>query len=120
MFWGKPICEHCDYQGPDLMWMWHHGIGLHVLVQDRASHELRAVEIDDGPQFYRNEGESEEDRQARSAEHVNGIMMSKTGKNEQTIDQSRIAHWEFESHGTTDILCPRCGELLKWQGTGIS
>lgn len=120
MFWGEAYCERCDYKGPDLMWMWHHGIGLHVLVQNKESHELRVIEVEDGAEFYRMDGESEEDRASRVTEYVNRIVRSQLAGAEERIDSSRIARWEFESHGLTDIPCPRCATMLRWRGTGIS
>lgn len=120
MFWGEPFCQNCEYEGPNLMWMWHHGIGLHILVQDNESHELRVIEIDDSPEFYCNEGQSDDDRKLRSIRYVNKIVCSNMTDSETRIEQSRIATWEFESNGATDIQCPRCGKMLKWRGTGIS
>ena len=102
------------------MWMWHHGIGLHILVQNKESHELRVLEIDDSHQFYRNEEHSDDDRNLRSTEYVNNVAGAQMAESETRIDQSRIASWEFETHGKTDIQCPRCGKMLKWRGTGIS
>lgn len=120
MFWGEPFCENCGYKGPNLMWMWHHGIGLHVLVQNETSHELRVVEIDDSPEFYRLEKQTDEDRKKRSTAYVDSVLYENITDSEQKIDQSRIACWEFDAHGETDVQCPRCSRFLKWRGTGIS
>lgn len=120
MFWGEPFCEYCHHKGPDLMWMWHHGIGLHILLRDKATHELRVIEIPDGPEFYRSEGQSDHDRRSRSTAYVNTVVFGQLVDTEEMIEQSRIAYWEFESNGQTNLQCPHCCSMLKWRGTGIS
>lgn len=52
--------------------------------------------------------------------YCNDYVGGQLKDSEQRIEQSRIWSWEFESHGETDIRCPRCGRMLKWHGTGVS
>src|SRR5437764_10670756 len=120
MFWGQPYCSSCGHVGPDLMWMWHHGIGLDVLVQDRESLALRVIEIADDPVFYRAEGQSPEQRARASKEHVDSIVARHIRPGEMRIFEDEIRRWEFEDHGRTTISCPGCRQILSWRGTGIS
>jgi hypothetical protein len=120
MFWGEPYCDSCGYVGPDFMWTWHHGIGIGVLVQHATSRELRVIDIADSSEFYGQDGQTDEERSASSRSYIDTIVEKEIRHGEEQIDASRIWKWEFESHGKSDILCPKCSQLLLWRGTGIS
>lgn len=118
MFWGEPYCQECQYVGPELMWMWHHGIGVSVLLRNMKTHDLRVVEIADHPAFYKNANQTDETRTAIA--YLDSALAKFICENEERIASSRIREWEFEKHGLTDLICPRCGSFLKWRGKGIS
>jgi hypothetical protein len=120
MFWGEPYCQQCQFVGPELIWMWHRGIGLGVLLRNNLTHALRVVEVADHPAFYRQPDQTDEVRANVAKEYVDSILAASLGENEERIDSSCFRKWEFENHGETDLTCPCCGRFLKWRGTGVS
>jgi hypothetical protein len=122
MFHGQPYCKECGYEAPDFMWMWHHVWGFRALVQDRASLELRTVEVPDNEVFYRREGRSEEERQRERDAYIAAVIDDQLRPGERHVPSDEFAR--FASEGgeptATDLPCPRCGALLLWRHTGIS
>ena len=122
MFHGQPYCKECGYEGPDFMWMWHHFWGFRALVQDRASLELRTVDVPDNEAFYRREGRSEEERRRDRDAYVAAVIDSQLRPGERHVPPDKFARFapEDEEQPATDLPCPRCRALLLWRHTGIS
>jgi hypothetical protein len=100
--------------------MWHHGVGLHVLLQDQESLALRVVEVPDDATFYPADGQSQDARAQASDAYVESVLARERNPTEQRISAERISRWEFEEHGRTDLSCPGCRAMLFWCGKGIS
>jgi len=120
MFWGQPYCPSCGYTGPDFMWTWHFGRGLHLLLQDQESLALRVVEVPDDDAFYPADGQSQEARVQASDAYVKSVLAREMRPTERRVAAERIRRWEFEDHGQMDLSCPGCRAMLSWRGTGIS
>jgi hypothetical protein len=120
MFWGQPYCQSCGYTGPDFMWMWHIGRGLHVLLQDQESLALRVVEVPDDDAFWPADGQSQEARRQAADAYVESVLTGEQKPTERRVPAEHIWRWEFEDHGRTDLSCPGCRAMLCWRGTGIS
>jgi len=120
MFHGQLYCKTCGFEGPDFMWMWHFGMGLGVLLQDRDTLALRVVWIPDDEPFCRAERQTQGDRARTSAAYVDSVVAREIRPTERRVLEDEIRRWEFEDHGRTAVRCPGCREMLSWRGTGIS
>jgi hypothetical protein len=122
MFHGQPYCEKCGYEGPDFMWMWHHMWGFRALVQDRASLQLRTVEVPDNEVFYRRAGQPEAERECERDAYMAAMIAGQLRPGERHVPPAEFARFapEGEEQPATDLPCPRCGSLLLWRPTGIS
>lgn len=122
MFHGQPYCDACGYEGPDFMWMFHHGWGFRALVQDRETLELRTVEVPDNEVFHRRGDESEGERHFEQELYVAAVIARQLRAGERHVPPEEFAPFtsEGEERRATELPCPRCRATLLWQDTGIS
>jgi hypothetical protein len=122
MFHGQPYCKVCGYEGPDFMWMWHHGMGFGVLVQDRETLALRVVEIPDHEVFYRRGGRLENEVNQASEAHVASVVAQELRPTERRVPLAEFIEFVAQraESGQTELPCPQCRSLLYWRHTGIS
>lgn len=120
MFWTKPSCPACGYEGPDFMFLPHFGMSFSVLVQDRESLALRVVEIPD--EALKNlgvlpEGEANQVWLQRVSELADPPLQA----TERVVPAREFMDAAVQSQPTpAEIPCPGCRAPLHWLGTGIS
>ena len=121
MLHGQPYCKVCGYDGPNLMWMWHHFMGLGVIVQDLHSLSLRAVWVDDPGEFSARAGDSEEVIGKACEAYVAESVARQLGPSERAVPIGEyIRLSEKGEPEQTDLPCPSCRAPLFWRHTGIS
>ena len=53
VFWTRPTCPACGYEGPQFMYLPHGSWSFHVLAQDRESLALRVIVVPNGQEALR-------------------------------------------------------------------
>lgn len=116
MLHGMPYCKACGYEGPNFMWMPHHGTSHFALVQHRDTLRLRLVEI---PEFNPPRNLPPDEQNAQYTAHVWSAVEQHLTPQERHVCPTEFA-WRPDGDKITDLPCPRCRQLLHWRHTGIS
>lgn len=122
MFWTRPTCPACGFEGPQFMYLMHGSWAFGVLVQDRESLALRVVVVPNGREALRVlDGVPEADGERVWAAHVAGIADPPLAPTERVVSISEFMDAAVQSEPTAaELLCPGCRSPLRWQATGIS
>ena len=122
MFWTRPTCPACGFEGPHFMYLPHGRWPFGVLLQDRESLALRVVVVPNGREALRVlDGVPEPDADRVWAAHVVGIADPPPAPTARVVSVTEFMDAAVQSEPTpAGLLCPGCRSPLHWQATGIS
>lgn len=122
MFWTRPTCPACGYEGPQFMYLPHGSWSFDVLVQDQQSLALRVVVVPNGREAQRVlDGVPKSDEDRVWAGRVAEIADTPLAPTERVVPISEFMEAAVQAQPTTaELPCPGCRSPLHWQATGIS